>query len=75
MHAQNNTHTWRPLSATEFAALGLQNVAYIKPKALDNGRVRYAIHTADGAEVAVVAGRDVALATVRQNDMEPLSVH
>lgn len=70
-----NTQTWQTLSAAEFAELGLQNVAYIKPKALDNGRMRYAIHTADGNEVAVVAGREVALATVRQNDMEPLSVH
>jgi hypothetical protein len=74
MHAQN-TQTWNALSTKEFAALGMHAVAYVKPKAQDSGRVRYAIHTADGTEVAVVAGREVALATVRQNDMEPLSVH
>ena len=74
MHPQD-TQAWLSLSAKEFAALGLHDVAYVKPKAQENGRVRYAIHTADGAEVAVVAGREVALATVRQNDMEPLSVH
>jgi len=74
MQASNVTG-WQELSATEFAALGMQNVAYVKPTTRENGRTRYAIHTADGSEVAVVAGRDIAFATVRQNDMEPLSVH
>jgi hypothetical protein len=74
MHARNE-NAWQELPPDEFAALGIQNVAYIKPKAQDNGRVRYAIHTADGAEITVVAGRDIAFATVRQNEMEPLSVH
>jgi hypothetical protein len=70
-----NPQMWQQLPADEFAALGLHNVAYIKPRTLDNGRVSYAIHTADGNEVAVVAGRELAFATVRQNDMEPLSLH
>lgn len=74
MHARND-EAWQQLPPDEFAALGVHNVAYIKPKAQENGRTRFAIHTADGAEVAIVAGRDVAFATVRQNDMEPLSVH
>lgn len=74
MHARNDT-AWQQLSPAEFAALGMHNVAYVKPARRENGRTRYAIHTADGAEVAVVAERDVAFATVRQNDMEPLSVH
>ena len=69
------TNTWQTMPAEEFAALGMQNLAYIKAKAPEGDRVRYAIHTADGAEVAVVAGREVAFATVRQNDLEPLSVH
>jgi len=74
MNAQINQN-WQELSSTEFAALGIQQVAYVKPKTADNGRIRYAIHTADGAEVAVVGGFELALVTVRQNDMEPLSVH
>ncbi len=70
-----NTQTWQQLPADEFASLGMHDVAYIKPKSLENGRVSYAIHAADGNEVAVVAGRDLAFMTVRQNDMEPVSVH
>lgn len=74
MHT-HETASWNELPTQEFAALGLQSVAYIKPKSLENGRVRYAIHSADGNEIAVVADRELAFATVRQNEMEPLSVH
>ena len=35
----------------------------------------YAIHTADGNEVAVVDGRELAFATISQNELEPVSVH
>lgn len=64
----------RQLTAQEFAALGLEDVAFVKPKRLGEDNV-FAIHTADGREVAIVADRDVAFYTVRENDMEPLSVH
>ena len=64
----------RQLSVHEFAALGLEEVAFVKPKQQD-GEWVFAIHTADGREVAVVADRDVAFFTVRENDMEPMSVH
>lgn len=70
-----STQSWQQLSADEFAALGVETLAYVKPKPQENGRVRYAIHTANGDEVAVVAGRETAFATVRQNNLEPLSVH
>ena len=74
MQAQQ-TRSWTPLPEGQFAALGLGDVAYVKPKSRENGRVSYAIHSADGNEVAVVAGREIAFATVRHNDLEPLSVH
>lgn len=64
----------RRLTAQEFAALGLEQVAFIKPKRQGKDKM-FAIHTADGREVAVVVDRDIALFTVREHDMEPLSVH
>ena len=70
----NHGNYWQPLPAEQFAALWLEDLAYIKPK-LVGERLLYAIHTADGNEVAVVDGRDLAFATVTQNDLEPLSVH
>ena len=64
----------RNITQLEFATLGMHDVAYIKPKVID-GYISYAICTADGKEVAVEETRDVAFATVRQHDLEPLSVH
>jgi hypothetical protein len=56
------------------AFLGIQDVAYVKRVEI-NGTVAYAVHAADGTQIAVLADRDVAFATVRQHDLEPLSVH
>ena len=62
------------MSATEFAELGLGDVAFIKVTEVD-GETAYAIHTADGNPVAVVNNRDTAFATVIQNNLQPVSVH
>jgi hypothetical protein len=64
----------RQISPKEFALLGLNDVAYVK-RLVANDEVSYAIHTADGTQIAVLADRDVAIATIRQNDLEPLSLH
>lgn len=62
------------LSPEDFAALGVQQIAYVKPIARD-GVLRFEIHAADGTPVALAVASDVAFAAVRQNGMEPLSVH
>lgn len=64
----------RTLTAADLAALGVQDVAYVKP-VIVSGAYAYAIHAANGEHLAVVPNRDLALATVRQNDLEPVSVH
>jgi len=71
---QNQGNFWQLLPADQFADLWLEDLAYVKPKQVGERKL-YAIHTADGSEVAVVEGRDLAFATVTQNDLEPLSVH
>ena len=64
----------RHLSARELAVLGMQDLAYVK-QVLVNGVTGYAVHAADGAQIAVLPDRQIAIATVRQHDLEPLSVH
>jgi hypothetical protein len=64
----------RGLSLQDFAHLGLDEVAYVK-RVVDNGVVRYAIHAADGTEMGVMLDRATAAAALRQNDLEPVSVH
>ena len=51
-----------------------EQIAYVKPVTVE-GQTIFAIFAADGRELAVIENRDLAEATVRQNDMEPLSVH
>jgi hypothetical protein len=64
----------RSLSQTDFAALGMNGIAYVKPTTVD-GQRGYAIHAADGTPMAVVGEREVALAAIRQHDLEPADVH
>jgi hypothetical protein len=52
----------------------VQDIAYVKPVVVD-GNAGYAIHAADGTQMAVIADRDIAFAVVRQNELEPVSVH
>ncbi|HYL48244.1 MAG TPA: DUF1150 family protein [Stellaceae bacterium] len=62
------------ISAKEFALWGIQDIAYIRPATVD-GQKMFAIHAADGTQVAVMKTQAIAEAAVRQNDLEPLSVH
>jgi len=70
----NQIEKLRQITPKEFALLGMQDMAYIKRVVATDG-VAFAIHAADGTEVALLPDREVALATVRQHDLEPVSVH
>ncbi len=72
--AMNQTEKMRLISPKEFALLGVEDVAYVK-RVIVNGVAGFAIHAADGTEMAVLADRDLAFATLRQHDLEPVSVH
>lgn len=73
-HGNRRSAAFTQLSPQDFIALGLQDVAYVKPT-LEKGRLVFAIHTADGRFAASAATRELAFATVRQNDLEPVDVH
>lgn len=70
----NPTEPTVAISPRDLMTLGLQQVAYVK-MVKEKDVTAYAIHAADGTQVAVMASRELALATIRQNDLEPLSVH
>jgi hypothetical protein len=67
-------NSYMQLSPQAFAALGVQDVAYVKPIIRD-GKALIAVHAADGTEVAVADSRELAVALVRQHELEPLSAH
>jgi len=64
----------KQMSARELALFGMQDLAYIKAVVVD-GSTGYAVHAADGTQIAMLSNRDVAFVTVRQHDLEPVSVH
>lgn len=64
----------RAISTQDLAALGLQDVAYVK-SVLVGGKPAFAVHAADGTPIAVLSNRDVAFIAVRQHELEPVSVH
>jgi hypothetical protein len=70
----NETAKLRHIGAKEFALLGMQDMAYIK-RITVNGASAFAVHAADGTQVALLPDRETAFATVRQHDLEPVSVH
>ena len=67
-----STHT--PLSAEDLIQFGIEDTAYVRPITV-NGRRMHVIHAADGTILTAVPGRDLALATIRQHEMTPVSVH
>lgn len=70
----NKIERIRQMSARELALFGMQDIAYVK-RAVANDTPGYTIHAADGTQIAAFADREVAFATLRQHDLEPLSVH
>jgi hypothetical protein len=70
----DNIERIRHMSPHDLALFGVQDLAYIKRVMVD-GTTGYAVHAADGTQIAMLADRDVAFATVRQHDLEPMSVH
>jgi hypothetical protein len=64
----------KQMSAHELALFGMQDLAYIKAVVVD-GTTGYAVHAADGTQIAMLSNREVAFVTVRQHDLEPVSVH
>ena len=64
----------RHMTANDLAMLGMQDIAYVMPVVVD-GNAGYAIHAADGTQMALTGDRDIAFAVVRQNELEPVSVH
>lgn len=72
---QPSESEFNPMSATDFEMLGMDHVAYVK-EIFDGASLKFAVYAANGAEIALMeADREVTFAAVRQNDMEPVSVH
>lgn len=66
------------LPVQDFLALGLRELAYVKPIAVGDGegsRLIFAIHTANGAAVGAAETQEQAFEAIRENGLEPVHLH
>ena len=63
------------LTPAEFAAFGLEQVAYLRPVQTSDGVNAIGVFSADGRQLAIAPSTELAQALVRQNDLEPHLVH
>jgi hypothetical protein len=66
------------LPVQDFLAIGLKELAYVKPIAVGEGegsRLIFAIHTANGAAVGAAETEEQAFAAIRENGLEPVHLH
>jgi hypothetical protein len=64
----------RKMSPEALAMLGAPNLAYVRPVNVD-GQSLFGIFAANGQQIGLSPDREGAFVVIRQNDMEPLSVH
>lgn len=72
--AGNLSANLRQLSAADWAAFGVQQIAYIRP-VLINGVRGISIHAADGTPIGAAPDTRLAIAAILQHEMEPALVH
>ncbi|HWE76798.1 MAG TPA: DUF1150 family protein [Stellaceae bacterium] len=69
----NTLEKLHEMSDQDFALIGMQQLAYIKPTVV-NGVTGFSIHAADGTQIGMAPSRDIAFAAVKQHELEPVSL-
>ena len=64
----------RNISAQDFLAFGIHQLAYIRPVNVDGQKV-WSLHAADGTALAVQNNPHLAAVLARQNDLEPVALN
>ena len=62
------------ITAQQLSQLGVSQIAYVKP-VIVNGTSAFAIHAADGTQMAVTTDCATAMAAILQHEMYPSLVH
>jgi len=70
----NETARLNVLTPQDLMVLGMEHFAYVRPVEVE-GVTAYAVHAADGTRIAVMTSRDLAVATIRHHELDPVSVH
>jgi hypothetical protein len=74
MIANDTQSEVRRMTASEFAALGVGGVAYVRPAQHEN-KPGFAIHGADGQQIGFAPRFEQAIAAIIEHELAPVSVH
>lgn len=74
MNTQDHVKELRAITAEDLEVLGLGQLAYLRPGAID-GTAVWAVFAANGRQVAVLPTHAAAWAAVRQSDLELVTLH
>lgn len=69
-----NLERLRRITAQELLALGMKNIAYVRPITID-GATAVAICAANGKQIALAPDLGAALAAAWENGLAPVTVH
>jgi hypothetical protein len=72
-HAPRADHAPK-MSEADLAVLGLADVAYLRPVVVD-GQAGFAVHAANGKTLGVAPTREIALAFIHEQELEPVGLH
>jgi hypothetical protein len=64
----------RRITGPELAVLGIEAVAFVKPIEIA-GKEAFAVLSAAGETLGVAPAREIAHEMIRQNELQPVSVH
>jgi hypothetical protein len=74
MKTNNNNDRTPQMSDADLAVLGLADVAYFRRVVVD-GQPGFAVHAANGNRLGIAPTREIALAYIRQQELEPVGLH
>jgi hypothetical protein len=73
-NTNKNADSMLPMSDADLAVLGLADVAYLRPVVID-GQPGFAVHAANGNRLGIAPTREIARAFIREQELEPVSLH
>ncbi len=64
------------LSKRDFLRIGMDEIAYVRSIEISGAeKEAFAIYAADGTQLSVLDSMDMAMATLRHNDLLPVTLH
>jgi hypothetical protein len=64
------------LSSRDFLRIGMDEIAYVRTIPVPGeAKTAVAIYAADGTQLSVLDSMDMAMATLRHNDLVPVKLH